>query len=141
MTTTFGYVGAFCAGVPLALVAALLIRGSDRRRLLLAGVLLVLAAAAYVVPFPNGDAPPAASWAVLACFAAMAALGVARSAWFLAAGWAAHALWAIVAGFAGVDPLDGYYASFSTTFGLAFALVVLLRHAVTPEPGPSRPQG
>ncbi len=61
-------------------------------------------------------------------FAALGALGVVSSMWFLAAGWAVHAAWdVIVPAFADVSYMPTWYAAVCVGFDVAVAAYLTVR--------------
>jgi hypothetical protein len=128
---------AIVVGAVVAVFVAAVLPGSDRTRMLLSATALAIATLPYLASATIADIPIAAAVMAVIVFSLIAA-GTLVSPWVLVAGWLLHAVWDLAAGLSGVNPVFGLYAPFCVGFDLVFALVVMLRHAVTPEPGIAR---
>jgi hypothetical protein len=118
--------------LPCLALVALSRRAGVRAELTIYALSLVAAALVYVGFAVGGDATR--GWlsielAGVALFSLAALLGVRASAWFLAAGWAAHAAWdALLHAHAGATPfVPDWYPAICAGFDLTLAAYVALR--------------
>lgn len=108
-------------GAGLAAVFIALVRRVPKFEMPLLGAGLVVAAVAYdlFTWLPGNTATIVTPLWSTAAFCLLAALGITRSTWFLAAGWLLHGLWDfVIPGLADVSHMPGWYKGLCVGFDL-----------------------